>query len=93
MAEDEPKIQFLSSELSAMHCTRDGALAEIAVVTNIESESEQREVISEAYGVEPEYIHKAGSYPDSSIGRVAVGFRRWNSNWDPHAENADPTLN
>jgi len=29
----------------------------------------------------------------SKFGKFALGFRKWNSSWDPHAEKPDPTLN
>ena len=88
---DIGEIDFLAARIETVHATSEGTFIELGIISNLERQ-EQKEILADAWGVEPEQIIEAGSR-EHSIGRIAVGFRRWRSSWDPRGPTADPTLN
>jgi biopolymer transport protein ExbD len=60
------------------------------------SREEAREMMAAAHGMDPADVvigaDEKKAYRQRT-GRLAVGFSRWNSSWDPGAEQGDPTLN
>ena len=61
------------------------------------SKKEAKELVAETYGIDQERIHLGeDEMRQTAAGRISVGFQKWNSSWDPHAERdepADPSLN
>lgn len=61
------------------------------------SHERAREIIADAHGIDPAAVHLGDAeMRRTAAGRISVGFSKWNSSWDPHAERekgVDPTLN
>lgn len=59
------------------------------------SEGETREMLANGYGFDPDSIEITGlQEATASRGRrLSVGFRRWNSSWDPDATRQNASLN
>ncbi len=61
------------------------------------SHEEAKEVVADTYGIDQERISLGEDEMRQTVaGRISVGFQKWNSSWDPHAERdepADPSLN
>lgn len=88
--EEEPEILIAVPE--AVHHTLDGSVLEIGVYGNVESEQRRTEILCEGYGVDASQISAEGD-THSRGARMSVGFRKWRSTWDPHANNINPSLN
>lgn len=58
---------------------------------------EVRGIMADAHGVSEDNVMFKGEEPRNDVmrraNRLSVGFRRWNSSWDPRAQTADPSLN
>jgi hypothetical protein len=76
--------------------TAESTQVRVASITNVTDRDRLREMHAEHWGIDPANVRPATS---PSLGRLSVGFRRWNSTWDPHADKAaeqlpfDPNLN
>lgn len=84
---------YFASRMTAIHHTVEGVETEHAVHTSLTDPDEIKETFARAHGVELTDVREG----PSKLGRLSVGFRRWNSSWDPHgqAETAvyDPNMN
>lgn len=70
--------------------------AHVKIVDTDASKEEAREMMAAAHGMDPADIVIGPAEKKAyqrRTGRLAVGFSQWNSSWDPHAEQGDPTLN
>ncbi|HET7528993.1 MAG TPA: hypothetical protein VFJ84_02075 [Candidatus Saccharimonadales bacterium] len=58
---------------------------------------EVREIVADSYDIPEDNILFEGEEPRNDTmrraKRLSVGFRRWNSSWDPKAPKVDPSLN
>lgn len=91
MAEQIPDdVKFMISIPEALHFTQDGAALEISTYGNTDND-ERRELIAEAYGISPDDVKQIDV--GTAAGRLSVGFSKWRSSWDPHAQKTDPNLN
>jgi hypothetical protein len=82
---EQPKI--LIDEPDSIVVDAEGKTSVVGMYHSNMSTEEAREALAALYGTDPEKIR---------LGRDRtgpVGFRRWNSSWDPHAERSDPNLN
>jgi len=89
MSEGFPGI-FLKPE--AVHHTAEGSFLEVHGFTGIEDHGVVDDTVKGIFGADVEII-RDGDRSSSSAGRIAVGFSRWNSSWDPDAKKGNPTLN
>lgn len=87
-----PENKFIVNVDRAVHHTPEGVITESDVYTNLPPE-EAREHVAELYGTTTERILFGDEIRTSKVGRVAVGFSKWRSSWDPHAPKGNPTLN
>ncbi|MEX1995485.1 MAG: hypothetical protein WD887_01785 [Candidatus Saccharimonadales bacterium] len=92
MSEHSPENKFIVNIDRAIHHTPEGIITESDVYTNLPPE-EAREHVAELYDMPPEDVFFGGEAPTSKAGRLAVGFSKWRSSWDPHAPKSDPNLN
>lgn len=83
-------VKFMISQPKAVHYTQDGPSLEINTYGNIDPD-ERIEVIAKAHGVSPDDVKLMDN--STAAGRLVVGFSKWRSSWDPHANGADPNLN
>ncbi len=84
---------YIFSELRDVIFTgEDRAAAIIGYDTNLPKDK-AREKLSDEYGLPPEKIFLDGETGGSKASRLAVGFSKWRSNWDPHSKTADPNMN
>lgn len=92
MSEQIPDdVKFMISIPEALHFTKDGSALEVSTYGNIESADERRELIAEAHGISPDDVKQIDK--STAAGRLAVGFSKWRSSWDPQAQRIDPNLN
>jgi len=85
-------------EVRAVHVIPEGAILEGTVHYPESLERDEvREVVAEANGIPEDNIMFEGEEPKNAVmrraDRLVVGFRRWNSSWDPKAQAGDPALN
>jgi len=95
MTEREPgEAPYVVSRIDAVHHTVEGSVIDFTVNSNLD-EAVVTQVLSEIYGIPAEDIYGPSHSNNSarSLGRVMVGFRKWRSDWDPHAQKIDPNLN
>ena len=96
MTEGAPEERkYLIDTPTSVHYGADGQLSAIEgyFQTNLDKET-AREVLAEGHVNTPDRIH----FKDDPVRRgqrVSVGFSKWRSSWDPHAEKpqSDPNLN
>jgi hypothetical protein len=91
MESDTPDFEFMIAESTGSMSTAEGDIIHVESIGNIGDE-QRREVIAEAYGISPDQVVRNDRTTDRRR-RIAVGFHKWRSGWDPHAEKTDPTLN
>lgn len=81
----------LHGKVEAVHHMGDETIFEIGTYSNMNPE-QQRELLADTLGLPPENIVDA-SDTSTPRGKLMVGFRKWRSSWDPHAQKIDPNLN
>jgi hypothetical protein len=91
--DEEPK--FLHGQTVSTVFTEDGIEVYDSVSAHNMSEEEVRGAMAQFHGVESDQVSINDEIDKVSrgVGRVSVGFTKWNSSWDPHAENADSNMN
>lgn len=84
---------YFASRMTAIHHTVEGVETEHAVHTSLTDPAEIKETFAQVHGVDVAEVREG----PSKLGRLSVGFRRWNSSWDPHGESevvvGDPNMN
>ena len=91
MSEKNPEDNFIVVEPRAVHYDANGRpKMEVGLYGNQEPEA-RVEMLAERLGVPKEKIERMDR--STKRGRVAVGFSRWRSKWDPHANKSNPNLN
>ncbi len=84
------EFKYLAVQSEGLHFTPDGTFLELGVHSNIEDPEERIEVLADVLGTDPENIIDSNSKDPRA--RAVIGFSKWRSNWDPHAQG-DPNLN
>jgi hypothetical protein len=84
---DFPDDGVLFRPTDVMH-TPEGPVTSFDVAYGSDvSRDEAKERIADAHGIDPEAVALGESEMRSTAaGRISVGFSKWRSSWDPHAE-------
>jgi len=91
---DSAEAKALRAEAEQVTFLADGRRITEGHVNSLNmSEDEVRDIMAEAHGVGPENIYLSPSKSGTTGRSRSVGFRRWSSSWNPHAEMGDPNLN
>lgn len=83
--------KFMVAIPKAILFTKEGLTLEVSTYGNIESADERKERIAEAYGISNDDVRQIDA--STAVGRLSVGFSKWHSSWDPHAQKTNPNLN
>lgn len=99
MSENSGERKFIQDKIRGVHVGADGsAVVHGTIAHNYDSFEEAKERMAEVHGVNAEDIvfdrdanYNEGMSSANAAGRMAVGFRKWNSSWQPSGGN--PNLN
>ena len=80
---------------NAIHHINGNTFVEGAVLHDASADDDGvREAIASAYGGDADQVILGmDEIRNNKAARVMVGFRKWRSNWDPHAQKGDPNQN